>query len=59
MEQDIQRNGYNWRVSRRRGVSVQAKQRLWKQSSVDYKQVPELAGVELVRYRGKARGRCG
>jgi hypothetical protein len=34
------------------GVTVT---RFWKQGSVDYKKVPELAGVELERYRGKAR----
>lgn len=34
------------------GVSVT---RLWKAGSVDYKRVPELAGVELDCYRGKGR----
>jgi putative phage-type endonuclease len=34
------------------GVTVT---RYWKQGSVDYKKVPELAGVELERYRGKER----
>jgi putative phage-type endonuclease len=34
------------------GVTVT---RFWKQGSVDYKKVPELAGVELDAYRGKAR----
>ena len=34
------------------GVSVT---RYWKAGAVDYKKVPELAGVELDRYRAKAR----
>lgn len=34
------------------GVTVT---RFWKQGSVDYKKVPELAGVDLERYRGKPR----
>jgi putative phage-type endonuclease len=34
------------------GVSVT---RYWKLGNVDYKKVPELAGVDLERYRGKAR----
>jgi len=34
------------------GVSVT---RYWKQGSVDYKKVPELAGVDLDQYRGKMR----
>jgi len=34
------------------GVTVT---RFWKQGNVDYKKVPELAGVELDAYRGKAR----
>ena len=34
------------------GVSVT---RFWKQGSVDYKRVPELMGVDLDEYRGKAR----
>jgi len=34
------------------GVTVT---RFWKQGNVDYKKVPELAGVELGAYRGKAR----
>lgn len=34
------------------GVTVT---RFWKQGSVDFKKVPELAGVELDAYRGKAR----
>ena len=34
------------------GVSVT---RFWKQGSVDYKKVPELAGVDLEVYRQKGR----
>jgi len=34
------------------GVSVT---RFWKTGSVDYKKVPALAGVDLEKYRGKAR----
>ena len=34
------------------GVTVT---RYWKQGSVDYKRIPELQGVDLERYRGKAR----
>ena len=34
------------------GVSVT---RLWKRGNVDYKRVPELAGVDLEQYRGAAR----
>lgn len=34
------------------GVTVT---RFWKQGSVDYKKVSELAGVDLERYRGKPR----
>lgn len=29
--------------------------KMWKQGNVDYKKVPELAGVNLERYRGKGR----
>jgi hypothetical protein len=29
--------------------------KLWKQGNVDCKKVPELAGVNLERYRGKGR----
>jgi putative phage-type endonuclease len=29
--------------------------RFWKQGSVDYKKVPQLQGVDLTQYRGKAR----
>jgi hypothetical protein len=29
--------------------------RFWKAGSVDYKKVVELQGVDLERYRGKAR----
>jgi hypothetical protein len=29
--------------------------RFWKQGNVDYKRVPELQGVNLDPYRGKAR----
>ena len=34
------------------GVSVT---RLWKRGNVEYKRVPELAGVDLEQYRGAAR----
>jgi putative phage-type endonuclease len=34
------------------GVSVT---RFWKQGNVEYKRIPELQGVDLDRYRGKAR----
>ena len=34
------------------GVTVT---RLWKTGGVDYKKVVELRGVDLERYRGKAR----
>ena len=34
------------------GVSVT---RFWKQGSVDYKKVPELAGVDIEAYRQKGR----
>jgi hypothetical protein len=34
------------------GVAVT---RFWKAGSVDYKKVVELQGVDLERYRGKAR----
>lgn len=34
------------------GVSVV---RMWKSGAVDYKRIPELAGVDLERYRGKGR----
>ena len=29
--------------------------RFWKAGNVDYKRVPQLQGVDLDRYRGKAR----
>jgi predicted phage-related endonuclease len=29
--------------------------KMWKQGTVDYKRIPELAGVNLDRYRGKGR----
>ncbi len=34
------------------GVSVS---RYWKAGAIDYKKVPELAGVDLERYRGAER----
>ena len=34
------------------GVSVT---RFWKQGNVDYKKVPQLQGLDLSPYRGKAR----
>lgn len=34
------------------GVTVS---RYWKAGSVDYKRVPQLAGVDLEQYRGKGR----
>lgn len=34
------------------GVSVT---RFWKQGNVDYKKVPQLLGLDLAQYRGKAR----
>lgn len=34
------------------GVTVT---RYWKQGSIDYKRIPELLGVDLEQYRGKAR----
>ena len=34
------------------GVAVT---RLWKRGNVDYKSVPELAGVDLDKHRGTAR----
>lgn len=34
------------------GVSVT---RVWKRGVIDYKRIPELAGVDLERYRGPAR----
>ena len=34
------------------GVSVT---RYWKQGNVEYKRIPELQGVDLEQYRGKAR----
>lgn len=37
-----------------RGAGVQVT-RYWKQGAVDYKRVPELAGVDLEQYRGAAR----
>jgi putative phage-type endonuclease len=39
---------------REQGAGV-AVTRFWKQGSVDYKKVPQLKGVDLSHYRGKAR----
>ncbi len=42
------------RHPREQGAGV-AVTRFWKAGSVDYKKVVELKGVDLERYRGKAR----
>lgn len=39
---------------REQGAGV-AVTRFWKAGSVDYKRVPQLAGVDLEQYRGKGR----
>ncbi len=42
------------RYPREQGTGV-AVTRFWKGGSVDYKRVPQLAGVDLEQYRGKGR----